>query len=59
MGEWFRGYKHGKGVMKYRNGEQYEGGFYHGYFYGEGKFTWNDGGWYEVKCRYWCFNLVT
>ena len=52
MGEWFRGYKHGKGVMKYRNGEQYEGGFYHGYFYGEGKFTWNDGGWYEVSCGY-------
>ncbi|MCP4104236.1 MAG: tetratricopeptide repeat protein [Desulfobacteraceae bacterium] len=46
-GEFFEGYKHGKGVYIWSDGNSYEGEFSKGRMHGKGVYTWSDGGRYE------------
>ena len=38
-------------MLRYANGERYEGQFQNGIFYGEGKYTFIDGGYYEGEYK--------
>lgn len=38
---------HGNGVMKYKNGDIYEGEFEFGLKHGNGKYDWEDGDYYD------------
>ena len=53
------GYMSGRGVMRYVNGERYEGEFRNGMYYREGKYTFLDGGYYEGEYKNLRPNPVT
>ena len=38
-GEWLGGFRHGRGIMSFKDGTTYEGTWYLGYAHGYGKFT--------------------
>ena len=38
-GQWFYGFRHGKGFMRFNDGASYEGDWVLGYAQGHGKFT--------------------
>ena len=46
-GDWRKGLRHGKGVMKFKSGGVYEGDFKNGYKSGWGKMTYPSGNYYE------------
>ncbi len=35
--------RHGRGVMRYFNGNEYSGEWHNGFFSGQGQYTWSDG----------------
>ena len=38
---------HGQGLLRYENGDQYEGTFFDGQRHGKGRMVWKEGHWYE------------
>ena len=46
-GQWFGGFRHGQGMMRFRDGSIYEGSWYLGRAHGHGKFTQIKGETYE------------
>ena len=46
-GQWLGGFRHGRGVMSFRDGATYEGTWYLGIAHGYGKFTQVKGETYE------------
>ena len=46
-------------MMRFVNGERYEGQFRNGVYYGEGKYTYLDGGYYEGEYKNVQSNPVT
>eukprot|EP00960_Hanusia_phi_P055420 762961-Hanusia_phi.AAC.16 len=45
MGEWVRGYRHGRGTSKWPDGSVYMGQWLEGQVAGAGKHNWEDGSW--------------
>ena len=58
-GQWKQGHFHGKGVLRYMRGDQYEGSFLHGAIYGEGTYRYSDGGYYTGEFRNVTLHPVT
>eukprot|EP00940_MAST-03C_sp_MAST-3C-sp2_P001415 g1415.t1 len=50
-GEWERGFQHGRGYMRWRDGTTYEGEWMKGYPCGKGRMTYIDGGFYEGEFK--------
>jgi hypothetical protein len=45
-GQFLNGKKHGQGVMKFKNGDLFEGEWTNDDMHGIGKYTWNTGDYY-------------
>jgi len=47
VGEWVKGFRHGRGSCKWIDGSEYAGQWLRGQANGPGKFTWPGGAWYH------------